>query len=178
VASYSILSPMIKKADLCVIIIFCLGLFLLRIDSLVRSINSFWETLKPIVYQPHATYDEKMSERFPEYYGLIKRVLSITPDNCVIYTPDPNLLTDKNLWPFSNKAISSGFLFPRQAIPYSGTVTKDAKLPTFVIIANGFPNFPVNATEIYIFNDTVTNTFYGDYSPGRFSSNVIGLIKL
>ena len=153
------------------------ALLFLRLQSAIRSLNSFYLTLEPIVQHPHATYSEKMSMRYPIYFDYISQVKALTPDDGTIYLSPIQIIYGERMWPIANLQITSALLFPRKVIFFNDKSLTDSDYSTYVVITNGFPQFKIKAKRIYVIGANVEKIF-GNYDPANFNNGENGLIQL
>jgi hypothetical protein len=162
------------KILLAILIIF---LFILRLQSAIISLGSFYLTFEPMLLHPHATYSEKMSMKYPVYFDYITQVKTLTSDDSTIYIPSIQIPYEDDMWPIANLPITSALLFPRKVIYLNDQKLPDLKNNSYVVIADGFPEEKIKANTIFIIGKNL-EIFSGNYDPARFSNTDNGLIKL
>ena len=96
---------------------------MLRVDSTVRSFTPFISTLSPIWQHPGASYAEKMTMLYPEYYPLIERIRHETSVDSKIYVPSVDIPYGQPLWPLGNVQLTRALIYPRQVALYTGVET-------------------------------------------------------
>ncbi len=156
-----------------------LVLIFLRLQSAINSLKPFYLTLEPLILRPHATYDEKMSMRYPVFFDYITRVTTLTSENSTVYLPLPttSFSNENEMGRLTNLAISSALLFPRDVAFFNDQSLTNTEKNVYVVVTNGFPQFKIKAKQIYIIGEKVERVL-GDYDPANFNNSVNGLIQL
>ncbi len=143
------------------------------IANLAGIIPEITKAVQVIISAPTATYGQKMTTTFPDFYPAIKIIESLTPESATIIIPPQKI-------PFvseGNDAYINSFLYPRKIIhlPEDNTIPKGK---VFIIIAkgawpvedqslHGWPKIPISAKKIWKI-DIHTNSFQEyqrDYHP-------------
>lgn len=158
--------------------IFLMSLWLFfRLQSMASSLNPFLETVQPLIFRPHLSYDQKMSLKYPVYFKYIAAVKSITSENSTIYVNPIGIPYGQIMWPIGQLKLTSALLFPRKVVFYSENRVQDEAGETYLLLAKGFPKENVKAKSVYVIDDNGIKEISGDYDPGKFK-NQNGLIKL
>jgi hypothetical protein len=160
------------------LVIVVLILLILRLQSAIRSLGSFYLTLEPMLLHPHATYSEKMSTRYPVYFDFIQFIKISTSETSTIYIPDMNIAYGNKIWAITNNQITSALLFPRKIVyGKENTFPKHDTNGYIVVIGRG-KNIYVNQDGFYLVKNGVVVTFQSNKNSETISSEAIGLIKL
>lgn len=168
----------IKKNIFLVPLVLITALFIgLRLESAIKATKPFVDSLTPIILYPHASYDDKMSMKYPEYYYFIKEVKYIVPEDADIYIPNINIPYGENMWALTNLNITSSLLYPRRIHLFTKEVLTRHNDPSYIVLINNFPDFPIDDREIYILNDKEILQNNKNYNPEN-NQNYKGLIKL
>jgi len=167
-----------RKIVLISVILFGLAVFGLRVSSAIHYSKAFIDTLTPIFFNPHASYDEKMSVRYPLYFDFIKFIKTKTPEESTIYIPDVSIPYGDKMWPITSIEITSALLYPRRIVRFQEGVPSKNDTMAYVVIIKGEPSGSINSDTSDLIKSDVVITFQGDYNSKRVSSEDYGLIKL
>jgi len=161
------------------ILITLAGYILYRLSSATRAYNAFTATLVEIYQNRNVGYTDKMRIKYPRYYDYIEWIKTVTPDNAIIYQTDLEIPYGEPLWPSNNIQMNTAWLYPRRILPWQGldTVTKEASLPTYIMIIDGFPRSDVKSSKVILLNENNTE-IAGEYIHDNYPLTKLGLIKL
>ncbi|OGC91924.1 hypothetical protein A3D85_01100 [Candidatus Amesbacteria bacterium RIFCSPHIGHO2_02_FULL_47_9] len=152
---------MIKKLKFLtqVAIILSVGIyFWQRLGSGLRPFGTVLTDLqRMLITERNLTYDQKMLSLRPDEYFLAQQIIKYTPPDAVIYFPPPEYV-DPGL------SIISYFIYPRIPIFLDSqklltTRGKNGELGNYILLYNDFPDFPVSASSLFLFDSTIPQTF-------------------
>lgn len=141
-------------------------------------------SLTPIISEPFASYDDKMTRAYPGFYPFMLLVKSHTPENSTIIIPPQSApwVTE------GNSNMVTRFLYPRRILQLED-LPVDEQRELYYLIAKGFwpsdgtyePGWPktiIPAQAIWQFDiNTMTSVSYArDYDPSSDNWE-LGLIK-
>lgn len=153
-----------------------------RITSISNSIASFISTLTPIIDNPLASYDTKMTYMYPGYYQYIQSLNKILPTSSVVYQTNLAIPHGSTNWPSSHIKMNSAWLAPRSVMmwPLDGKVKEQSGLPTYVMIVNEFPGLKIDSKKVVIIDTqgNILSQFVGSYDPLHYSAVKYGYIEL
>ena len=114
-------------------------LFIGQVMSVVPTVQSTWAG--PL-QDPKRSYEQKMRSVWGSYFDFIQFVQTRTPDTSVLLFDSKYYYATLNLY----------FLYPRKLIYGNEETLRSHPEINYVVISDGFPNFPV-AGEKIMFDD-------------------------
>jgi hypothetical protein len=165
----------LKKIFSISVLIITTVLIILRFQSAIESFRPFVATLAPIFTDPHASYEEKMSMKYPVYFDFIQQLKNLTPDDSIIYFPQIDIPRGVPMWVAGQMKVDAALLFPRR-VEFFQDQTADMKIPTYVVFIKGGPEGVIKSKDVYIIGKDV-NILDGNYNSSSFQDG-IGLIQL
>lgn len=127
---------MLKRLVYFLIIITLFFAVSLRLRSIGHSANRFWSTIAIILQNPFASYEDKMTMKYPRFFPFMRMISANTPQDSTIYLPrDPGIAYGEPMWPIANFQVVSALLYPRTIIAFSPDLIpqKDPSAKTFII---------------------------------------------
>lgn len=158
-----------------VIVVIFLGF---RLNSASRNVKYFILTLTPMFYHPVASYDEKMSSKYPVFYDYLNIIKSLIPENSNVYINDTGDVYTTAMGPISNLQVSSALLYPRNVKLFETGDVPNLESGDYVVMASGFPKSKIKSAEIYLVVGKNVKVTKGNYNPANFDPRDIGLIKI
>lgn len=150
------------------------------LGNILKSVPSVYAKMQFILKNPGLTYEEKMRSGWGVFYDYMMFINENTPPDATIMHPPQ----DRPWENVGNGGLIRYFLYPRDEIyPFKETSNKGNK-PTHMMIAYGWPDFPVEAEKIIYMPKTATESaeiVYGVYDPEdprNKNGDLLGLIKL
>lgn len=121
-----------------------------RLNSVITSRSQFIKTLEPIIKHPLATYDEKMSFKYPIYYDFIQEIRNNTPNNCTIYVPHTGIPYPKAMWAIDLMQLTQTALYPRKVVSIEKYIegSDDEKSYKIFIHGEGLEEYPESSIVI------------------------------
>lgn len=114
-------------------------LFLAQVMIAIPVIQHTW--IGPLQY-PNRTYEQKMRAVWGTYFDFMQFIQTATPNTSVLLLDPNHLYLSLNLY----------FLYPRRLIYGDEKTLHKHPEVDYVVIIEGFPNFPVNGEKI-MFDD-------------------------
>jgi len=108
----------------------------LRFRSMALSSGRFWSTVAVILQNPFASYEDKMTMKYPRFFPFMRMVSANTPEDSIVYLPsDPKIPYGEPMWPISNFQVVSSLLYPRTVIAFVPGIIplKGPRGKTFII---------------------------------------------
>ena len=177
------LTPTSKR----IIALAILLLFVARMKTAMPYLKSFSQEMIGIFTDKrNYSYDQKMAEINGFPYIFLKHVNDATPqESDIIFPPTP---PHQGLRPI----LAAYYLYPRsvtvmdQSLKLNTPPSRfyiDKNFPRYILMINGFPDFPVKANRIYLFGDKLDDPVAvvsdQNYNPDNADyKNKLGIIKL
>jgi len=150
------------------------------LSNILKSVSYVYARLAFILKNPQLTYEEKMRKGWGRFYDYMMFINENTPPNATIMHPPHDPPWEK----VGNGGLVRYFIYPRDEVYFFNKISNKGNKPTHMMIAYGWPDFPVKAKKIIYMPRTATESaqiIYEDYSPDdprNKDKDVLGIIEL
>jgi len=155
-------------------------IFWMFLGNILRVIPFVYARLQFILKNPSLTYDEKMRKGWGKFYDYMMFIKDNTPPDATIMHPPHNSPWET----VGNGGLVRYFIYPRDEVYSFREFSEKGNKPTHMMIAYGWPDFPVEAEKIIYMPKTATESaeiVYGNYDPEdprNKAEEVLGIIEL